>query len=73
MPKYTVGFVVSGTVWVDVEADNPDDAKKAAWKKASYGICHQCSGKVEMDDWTGQEIVLDEDGNEIERSLGGEG
>jgi hypothetical protein len=41
---YRVGGVMTISVFVDVEAESPEQAREAAQDQAIMSLCHQCSG-----------------------------
>lgn len=49
--KFNVIVLVTGTVTVEVEADNPEQAREKVWDNYEAPcLCHQCARTVEMDD-----------------------
>ena len=65
MSKYSVSVIFDACKCVDVEAESPEQAANIAYDEAGYvGLCHQCSGEVEMGDAV-RAIVYDESGDEV--------
>ena len=65
MSKYSVSVIFDACKCVDVEAESPEQAADMAYDEAGYvGLCHQCSGEVEMGDAV-RAIVYDESGDEV--------
>jgi hypothetical protein len=51
MPKYHVTFIVDATTYVQVEADNEEQAKEKAWEQVDHPcLCYQCSNDLEVGD-----------------------
>lgn len=54
MSKYRVNGMVTISIWCEVEAESPEDAKLVAMEQATpQGFCHQCSGPrhPQLDTW----------------------
>lgn len=65
MHKYSVSVIFDASKCVDVEAESPEQAAGMAYDEAGYvGLCHKCSGEVEMGDAV-RAIVYDESGEEV--------
>jgi hypothetical protein len=62
MAKYTVMGMVDATVYEDVEADSPEEAREQAQLGSS--ICYQCSKEIEVGDIYDTK-VLDESGEVV--------
>ena len=45
-------FVSTASTWVEVEADNEEEAQEIAEREVYATLCHQCSDGVELSgDW----------------------
>lgn len=65
MSKYSVSVFFDACKFVNVEAESPEQAADMAYDEAGYvGLCHQCSGEVEIGDAV-RAIVYDESGEEV--------
>lgn len=44
MPKYRVAMHTGVSLYIEVEADNEEDAIEEAYQDSPSGVCAQCSG-----------------------------
>jgi hypothetical protein len=49
--KYRVSALCTISVFTDVEADSPGEAKRLAQKRGMIGLCHQCAGGNVDEEW----------------------
>lgn len=69
MPKYRAYGVVSGSKYLGiVEAPDKDEAELKALEseEAFVSLCHQCSSECEDAEVTEVNLILVEDGEEVE-------
>lgn len=51
MKRYSVIVTVDASVYIEVDAENEDQAKEIAMEKVSSPcLCHQCSREVDIGD-----------------------
>lgn len=56
MPLYMVSLMNTVSTTIEVEADDPDDAREKVWDSDGFqnlgGLCHQCEHHVgSLGDW----------------------
>ncbi len=66
MPKFNVTVLVDATTTIEIEANDPLEARELAIGAASVCLCHQCSDSLDVGDPIRVIEVCDEDGNVIE-------
>lgn len=51
MRKFTVGAMVTISLYTEVEADSPEQARELAENQQMPSLCHQCAGGEPEEQW----------------------
>lgn len=62
MSKYLVCIAVYVEKYIEVEAENEEDAKSKAEesKENHFSLCHHCTSNFELSDTAGQAVSVEE-------------
>lgn len=65
MSKFGLYFETAASVYVEVEADDIDEAVDAAYQKLPGGLCHQCAGDYDIGDLKWDDSSYEVDGKAV--------